>query len=336
MDAVIAWVDGSDPAHCKKRNMYLARGLWHKRATDNTRFDSAGEIYYCIASILKYAKFFRKIWLVTDNQKPSLLSEFSREGLCPDDFIEVIDHQEIFSGFDDVLPCFNSRSIESVIHRIPGLCESFVYFNDDFFLNREISPLLFFKNGRPVLHGKIVDPKKWRAEVGSVRSIWQFATGRQIPVKPSFRRAQQRAAALAGVKGEFLQIDHTPHPLRKSVISEFHAAYPEILPKQISFRFRNAMQYAPIALANHLEIKRYKAEWSVPVPLAYVGPQNVELAAFKDMKEGYSPFGCIQSIDQLESEELRMLRIVLHDKFRSHLPKSIVTALEGSSFEPSM
>jgi hypothetical protein len=42
------------------------------------------------------------------------------------------------------LPVFNSRPIEFCIHRIAGLAERFIYFNDDFILGRPVSPEDFF------------------------------------------------------------------------------------------------------------------------------------------------------------------------------------------------
>ncbi len=40
------------------------------------------------------------------------------------------------------------------MHRIPGLAEHFVYFNDDFFLIKHTKPTDFFRDGLPVLRGK--------------------------------------------------------------------------------------------------------------------------------------------------------------------------------------
>ena len=47
------------------------------------------------------------------------------------------------------LPTYNSHTIELNLHRIPGLSENFVYFNDDVFLIRPVTPQHFFKNGKP-------------------------------------------------------------------------------------------------------------------------------------------------------------------------------------------
>ena len=47
------------------------------------------------------------------------------------------------------LPTFNINSIELNLHRIKGLSEHFVFFNDDMFLIDSVRPEDFFKNGFP-------------------------------------------------------------------------------------------------------------------------------------------------------------------------------------------
>ena len=49
----------------------------------------------------------------------------------------------------ECLPTFNSCAIELNMHRIKGLSEHFVYFNDDMLLNGPINPEYYFKKGLP-------------------------------------------------------------------------------------------------------------------------------------------------------------------------------------------
>lgn len=48
------------------------------------------------------------------------------------------------------LPTFNINSIELNLHRIKGLSQQFVFFNDDMFLINSVVQEDFFKNGFPV------------------------------------------------------------------------------------------------------------------------------------------------------------------------------------------
>jgi hypothetical protein len=54
-----------------------------------------------------------------------------------------VTHQQIFR-WPEHLPTFNSTSIESHLHRIPGLAEHFIYANDDMFLGAPVAPEDFF------------------------------------------------------------------------------------------------------------------------------------------------------------------------------------------------
>ena len=50
---------------------------------------------------------------------------------------------------EEYLPTFNSHTIEMNLHRIKGLSEQFVYFNDDMFINKPMKPRDFFVHGKP-------------------------------------------------------------------------------------------------------------------------------------------------------------------------------------------
>ena len=64
MDIVIAWVDGSDPVWQRRRAQYAGESET-AAAAEATRFASNHEIYFCIASILKYVPFCGTIFVVT-------------------------------------------------------------------------------------------------------------------------------------------------------------------------------------------------------------------------------------------------------------------------------
>src|SRR5690606_23049320 len=150
-------VDGADPAHRARLDAYLA-GLPGRRppAAHSTRFSDIGEIDYCVASILRYAPWLQRIHIVSDAQTPRIVEQL--RGTPYADRVRVVDHREIFAGFEQHLPTFNSRSIISLLWRIPGLSDDFVYFNDDMLLLREVAPADFFRDGRIVLRGE------WRSQ----------------------------------------------------------------------------------------------------------------------------------------------------------------------------
>ena len=154
IDVVIAWVDGNDPAHKRKINPFLPSDKQRSDDVDGkTRYRSEGEIFYSVASVLRFAPFVRKIFIVTDEQNPHLDGFLQKN--FPDNHIpiEIIDHKIIFRGYEQYLPVFNSRAVETCIYRIPDLSENYVYFNDDFFLTRPLKETDWFVDDKTVAYG---------------------------------------------------------------------------------------------------------------------------------------------------------------------------------------
>jgi hypothetical protein len=320
IDAVIAWVDGSDAQHLASRLKHSAG----RRRPSSARFADSGEIYYCIASILKYAPFIRRIWIVSDAQSPKFLPEFAEAGLCEPDFIQVVDHTELLSDFTEALPTFNSRTIEAVLWRIPGLSERFVYFNDDFFANRPLRPEEFFVDGRPVLRGERARPER-KLMKSRIRRLMRTLGFRGPKVRPTFRLAQELSANHVGVAGNFMMIGHHPHPMRRSVQEAFFAARPELLREQVRHRFRDIAQYSPVALANHLEIVGHGATYRKPVKVAYVkpGPKGSGRRFLGHIRNETTPFGCIQNLEKFEADAFRVVRRLMREKLGKFLPSTI-------------
>ena len=80
IDIVITWVDGNDPLHRAKRQAYQTTQKENTREDigGHERYDASGEIFICIGSILRFAPFVHKIFLVTDQQDPQLQPFISR------------------------------------------------------------------------------------------------------------------------------------------------------------------------------------------------------------------------------------------------------------------
>ncbi|MFI6448468.1 Stealth CR1 domain-containing protein [Kitasatospora sp. NPDC050543] len=162
IDAVYTWVDDTDPRWRERR----ARRAAHAGAgaagpghgTEEQRFRNRDELRYSLRSLAMYAPWIRHVFLVTDDQVPAWL-DTAHPGLT------LVSHRELF-GDPDLLPVFNSRAIESQLHRIEGLGEHFVYFNDDMFLGREVGPGFFFQsNGAARLfQDDIIPPDPTRPE----------------------------------------------------------------------------------------------------------------------------------------------------------------------------
>ena len=137
IDAVILWVDGNDPEWIKERNKY------HPDKTQDSggsRYRDWGLLKYLFRSICKYAPWIRTVHLVTCGQKPEWLNLKCEK-------LHFVSHADFIS--EKYLPTFSSRSIDLNLHRIEGLAEHFIYFNDDMLLTDYVKPSDFFINGLP-------------------------------------------------------------------------------------------------------------------------------------------------------------------------------------------
>lgn len=239
IDAVITWVNGNSEDHTRKRYQYLAaaRRPLHENAINPHRWICNDEILYCLQSIDNHAPWTRSIWIVVDSETPDLtgLSDELRAK------IKFVFHSNIYNEFSAVLPTFNSLSIESMIWRIEGLSERFMYFNDDVFLTAPLVPDDVFHGFAPVLRGKWVDYSE----------ILTSAELRNDPSK--FNHVMQlNAASMADFDAtKLFSTAHVVHPLRRSVMASLFDKHREAFIDNIGHRFRDLSQFLPQGLHNH-------------------------------------------------------------------------------------
>ncbi|WP_018878416.1 stealth family protein [Thioalkalivibrio sp. ALE28] len=207
VDAVITWVDGADPAHQAKRERWLAelegRESKARPGTAETRWESRFELYYCIRLIRQNAPWIRRIFLVTDNQRPEWLTEEAAQHYG----VVLVDHKTLFAGHEHVLPTFNSTTIETMLHRIPGLSERYLYFNDDVFLLRPVREEDYFRGDRGCWRGQF--QKRYTVKKGVQFMRW--VTRKPIPDGFVGVRGEQE---VLGRKRMFM-LGHAPHPFAR-------------------------------------------------------------------------------------------------------------------------
>lgn len=295
VDVVIPWVDGSDRRHAAKLQAYLGRmpGKTPK-AAKTTRYSDMGEIEVCVASILRFTPWVRRIFIVTDNQRPRFLNDNLPQAIK--DKITLIDHVDIFKGYESLLPVFNSLAIESMIWRIPGLAEKFIYMNDDFVFLKPTGKDVFFKEGNVVLRGQ------WQPLIKPTFS--RQVKHRLGMVRASYRLAQSRGAALVlQDASRFLVAGHIPHPVRKSTLENFFFSHSKIFIKNAAHPLRHYSQFWPIAVANHLEIEQGSFEISDSPKDLYLSPNKQTpdqmMSALNEVFEDSEyHFLCVQSLDE--------------------------------------
>jgi len=308
IDVVVAWVNGEDPAHREKMRPYLFdTPKLSEAAKHPTRFNSVGEINYCIRSVFTFAPFVRNIFIVTDNQIPDIEDDIKK--YFPERWqdIRIIDHRTIFEGYEQFLPTFNSISIASMLWRIPGLAEQFVYFNDDVILIRPVKPQDWFIQGNPVLRGQWAMSPRLRKAWDALRTFYHRKMLSDIRYQPgpSFQIYQWQSARMLGFRNRYFRHGHTPIPFNVEKIRAFFQSYPDKLEKNIACRFREKEQFTMGSLANHLEIKAGNKNFK-PLNTIYFQPFNRKDGYLnRKIRECDDPsvqWICVQSLDRCPSQ----------------------------------
>ncbi|MCB5164647.1 stealth family protein [Streptomyces bambusae] len=218
IDAVYTWVDGGDPDWMRRRAEAGGTG-YHAEAANAARYISRDELRYSLRSLHQHAPWIRTVHLVTDDQTPDWL-DTSGPGL------RVVSHRDIFSD-PALLPTFNSHAIESQLHHIDGLSEHFLYFNDDVFLGLPTVPQDFFhangiskfftSSALVPLGTPCEDDPPVAAAGKNNRSLLQSRFGTTLTQK----------------------MKHTPHALRRSILTEIEETFPRPHTATAGNRFRS-------------------------------------------------------------------------------------------------
>ena len=302
IDAVLTWVDGADPALQAKQARYrpARRG---DPAVAPTRFADSGEIFFALASLLRFAPWLRRIHVVTDGQVPDVFERLSdRFGAEAVARIGLVDHREIYAGFEHLLPVFNSLSIVTMLHRIPSLARRYIYLNDDVFLLRPCEPADFFARDHLVIRGKLRND--WPVRL---RRAARKTTGGRLFWRMGFKEGQVNAASLFGQSSRYLSLDHTPHPFFRDRIEAFFAERPEVMERNAAPRWRAHGQFSAAALSYTLD-RRAGNSVLHPTELLYLqpdrrpDPQAYLTARFAQSERTHPRFACIQSLDAAPPE----------------------------------
>lgn len=231
IDVVYTWVDGSDPQWAAEKARFAAASgktvAGSSRAGLDERFRNRDELKYSLRSIEMFAPFVRNIFLVTSGHAPDWLVEDHPR-------LKRITHREIYDRPAD-LPTFNSSGIETQLHRIPGLAEHFVYFNDDMMLGSPVEPGDFFTpSGAAVFYpsdNHIVpevapsDLEEYaQADVNAIRLFRE-----QFGISPT------------------AVMQHAPYTARISTMRELEQAFPKEFAQCAANRFRDPTDLRPVS-----------------------------------------------------------------------------------------
>ena len=154
IDFVVLWVDGNDPFWQKEKE------LWNpdlKMGAKN-RFRDWDNMQYWFRAVEKFTPWVNKIHFVTWGHLPVFFNKNHPK-------LHITKHSDFLP--QNVLPTFSCNPLELNMHRIPGLANQFVFFNDDMFITRALSKEFFF-NGKPC------DQAIFNALISNGEQIFQF------------------------------------------------------------------------------------------------------------------------------------------------------------------
>lgn len=141
IDAVVLWVDNQDVEWQQQKQKYQAIESDLPDAGEN-RYRDWGIFQYWFRGIEINAPWVNKVYLVTCGHVPEWLNLKHPK-------LVIVNHADFMPR--EYLPTFNANSIELNIHRIKGLSEKFIYFNDDMFIMNKTKKEDFFVDGKPCL-----------------------------------------------------------------------------------------------------------------------------------------------------------------------------------------
>lgn len=248
IDFIVTWVDMNDPAWQQEFARYSGKTETERNGVSDARFRDYGFLKYWFRGVEQFAPWVRRIHFVTSGQKPDWLDESNPK-------LHLVSHSDFIPA--EFLPTYNSVVIERYMHRIPGLADHFVYFNDDFYIINPIGPDRFFRNGLPCDIAAFLYNPSWsqwyRRIKNNMRIINRHFDKKEVLERdhdkwfhPSYG-LRARWNYLLRPYGKFITL-RTPHnaqPYLKSTFEEVWAAAGKELTETSANRFRAASDYTP-------------------------------------------------------------------------------------------
>lgn len=318
IDAVVAWVDGSDRTHAQKLALEIGRRRnrslkYFSAGKNKSRYTDNNEVKYCLYGIRKFMPWIRNIYLVTDEQRPEFLSQENQKLLG----VILVDHKTIFRGHEWALPTFNSLSIETMLFRIPGLSDRYIYFMDDVIPIKPSSPSDFFAGNKLIIRGKWEQYNNY----GRWKTLALAIAAKALSIIPRSARSphllpQMRAANIAGFSKEYFHAAHTPHAVRTKSLREFFENHKDLLANNIRHKFRHLDQFTAHPLAYHLEAannNHVNHDGDDCLTINFGKPRELKNSMFA-MSDQHLKFVCIQGLELAAANEKERILTFLEKK----------------------
>ena len=220
VDIVYTWVDSNDPQWLKGYNEYFNNRIFDARIS-NTK-NSWDELELSIKLVRKNLPWVNNIYVVTQRPQSPPIHILSK--------VKLVHHDQIGLNHNT----YSSMSIESLIHKIPGLSERFIYFNDDMYVLKPMKKTDFFtKRGVPLLQInqdlQNLDFKPDNLFIRNLKHMKKLLLSKGIPYKC---------------------ITHTPTPMTKRLMGKTKTLFKDAWTYTQLSKIRNANSIIPLYLAS--------------------------------------------------------------------------------------
>jgi len=291
LDAVYTWVDGADPAYREQLADYQRRQNENSRdSVCPSRFRDNGELLYSLRSLEQHAPWIRHVYLVTNGQVPAWLNQRSSR-------LTIVTHEKLFPEKSD-LPTFNSHAIELHLHRIPGLSEHYLYFNDDVFLGNRVEPDDFLDSltGQQIRFEGWPLPVNEESVLGCALDFTQALLNARFPTRTGRR-----------------DIAHTPQIYRRSILRQLEGIWPAAFKATSSNRFRSPDDVVLRVLYYHFLAEAGVCRYFTAAPGK--GPSSI---GYRFLQIGPSVDGLRQALREIGEQHPRFF--CLNDNFGGATP----------------
>lgn len=249
IDVVFTWVDPNHPKWKKEKEYWekkLLPGRRSSKAMEFSRYSSFDEIRYGLRSVHQYLPWVRRIFLVTNHGTyPQWLNRHDRR-------IKIVDYRMLLPKRS--LPSYNSNAIEAFLHRIPGLSEHFVYFNDDLLVLKPLQPGHFID----LKNNKLIYP----LESDFLFKIFQksrlltsleekYLKLDSHVIKPRFHTMKKLKIPYNGHSTA-----HCPKILTKSQCRKFHRRFQKQIKQLLKTKFRTPTNLTYLEALYHFSVRK--------------------------------------------------------------------------------
>lgn len=307
IDIVIPFYNNSDDYWRNILRKYLNEENPNDRqATGDERYRDADCFQYWFRCVEKNCPWVNKVFLIVacESQLPKWLDTSNPK-------LRVVYHDEYIPK--ELLPTFNTLTIELFISRIKDLSNNYVYCNDDYYFLNLTNKEMFFVNDLPVYRSHKVNIEKFGEDYlnASDGSFYQM-----------LNNGMDLQLEISGDKAHWYALDHIPVAHKKDFELEIiNKYYDRFIKANLTSRFRNKSMYG-----NHVFVCLYR-DLKPYYVFDYINSYYVTMRKDIDFNEhSHCNMVCFNDTEQLNDDDFIEVKNKMIEFFKEKFP-------DKSSFE---